>query len=232
MSITVYWSFLGPEWMRVKEPSLATKSFYAKDLHEETDLMNFHKCPFFNEHLKNVYSLCSPYDYSFFIKDNQVFSELYDQDFFNRQIIIRSIEKKCFSFALPYVFFTEEKSLEVSVPVFPYLENNHITDRCISFAGTLDIGKYFRTIDFAFFLKNPYNEFIIKENEVFGYADFKTKDKIIFKQFYPTKKIKSFVKDVNKSKQNKFFIYQKPTAYYNNFKLKKLILKEIKQNLI
>jgi hypothetical protein len=232
MSVAVYWSLLSDEWMRATPPSPVRKSLYEKKLHEESELMMFHKCPFLHEHLSETYALHSPYEYSFKIENGLVSSDLYNQDFFNDRVSIRSIEKKCFSFNMPYVFFTEEKSLELSIPSFPYLENNNISQRCSPFVGTIDIGKYFRPIDFAFFLKDPYNEFIIEKDEIFGYASFKTKEKIVLKQFYPTEKIKAYFKDVKNVNKNKTFFYQGTESFYEKFRLKKIILKEIKENLL
>lgn len=232
MSITVYWSFLADEWMRVAPPSPVRKSLYEKRIHEETDLMMFHRCPFLHSHLENIYELHSPYEYSFKVEGQSIVSSFYNKNFFDKHIIIRSIEKKAFSFLMPYIFFTEENSLEVSLPSFPYLEDNNISQRCIPFVGTIDIGKYFRPMDFGFLLKDTYDEFIINNNEIFGYADFKTKEKIIFKQFYPTEKIYSFIKNVSNTKNNRMLSFFSPENYYNNFKLKKLVLKEIKDNLV
>lgn len=232
MSVNVYWSVFGDEWMRAKEPQDVRRDFYSRKIHEQTPLMAFNRCPFTHTYLENTFSLHSLYDYSFKIKNEEVFSDLYDQEFFDYHVKIRSMEKRCFSFFQPFVFFTEEKSLEASFPVFPYLENNNITQRCIPFVGTLDIGKYFRNIDFAFLLKNPYDEFLIEEDEIFGYIKFNTEEKIKFRQFYPSDMIKQYAADVRSALPNKKHKFEPPLHYYNNFKLKKLILKEIKNNLL
>jgi hypothetical protein len=232
MSLTVYWSMLRKEWMRAKEPQRVLKNFYEKKLHSDLPKENYHKCPFVYEYLKNTYSLHSLYDYSFFVKDNAVSSTMFDQNFFDNNVLIRSVEKKLFSFSQPFVFFTEEKSLKMSAPEFPYLENNNITQRCIPIVGQFDIGKYFRTIDFPFFLRPQYEEFRIEEGEIFGYVNFDTEKKINFKQFYPTNKIISYVESSTSLSKNKKTRFLNPETFYNNFKIKNQVIKEIKLNLI
>lgn len=232
MSINVYWSYVDDEWMRVKEPQPVLKDLYERRYHESNPLSGYHKCPFVSEGLKNVFSLHSPYDYSFSVKNENINTSMYDQNFFDRHVIVRSAEKKFFSFMMPFVFFTEEKSLEITVPMFPHMENNNITKRCMPFQGTIDIGKYFRNIDFAFFLKDPYEEFIIKENEVFGYIKFNTNKKIKFTKFQTTPKLNNYLIDMKKSLDHRDFSFRKVSEYYNNFSIKKNVLKEIKSNLV
>ena len=232
MSKIVYWSYLGQQPMRATAPQDVRKNFYSRNLHDNTPSLSFNKCPFSHDHLENLYSLHSLYDYSFRIEGKIARSYDYDQDFFNYHVSVRSVEKKIFSFFQPYIFFTESDSLEVSFPVFPHLENNNITKRCMPFEGTIDIGRYFRNVDFAFMLKDPYEEFIIERDEIFGYVKFHTKEKIRLKQFYPTETIKKYSDDVNDLLNNKKDKFYRPEYYYNSFKLKKLILKEIKSNLV
>ena len=232
MSVTVYWSFFDDEWMRAQEPKEIRKEFYARNIHEKNLLMEFHKCPFVHDYLSNIFSLHSVYDYSFRIDGEKTISNMYDQNFFNNHLIIRSIEKKVFSFTQPYIFFTEEKSLNVTIPAFPYLENNNITKRCMPLTGTIDIGKYFRMIDFVFQLKDPYEDFIIEKDEIFAYAQFHTDKKIVLKEFYPSENLKKYHDSVRNANANKRKKFLNKEYYYSNFKLKKLILKEIKNNLV
>lgn len=232
MSITVYWTILEKEWMRAKEPQPVLKNLYEKRLHEETPLMSYHRCPFVHNHLNNVFSLHSPYEYSFSVNENNsVSSTMYDQDFFDRHVTIRSAEKRVFSFFLPFVFFTEEKSLEASFE-FPHMENNNVTQRCTIFEGTIDIGKYFRNLDFAFFLKDPYNDFVIDNDEIFAYIKFNTKEKIKFVKFMPTQKINDYVDSITNANANKRVTFSSPDFFYKRFSLKKNILKEIKSNTV
>jgi hypothetical protein len=156
---------------------------------------------------------------------------MHDQNFYDKHIIVRSLENKMFSFLQRYVFFTEENSLITKVSQFPFLEDNDITKKCILIGGELDIGKYFRSIEFPFYLKNDTDEFKISEGEIFSYISFNTKEKINFKRFFWSKKIKEYeeIAIKNLSYKNKF--YTNTSQFYKNFRYKKTILKEIKNNL-
>ena len=97
--------------------------------------------------------------------------------------------------------------------------------------GGFNIGKYFRNLEFAFILKNDFNEFIVNDEDVLYYLKFYTKEKINFKQFKFNENLKQMVKDVrmaNFGSNKKSNI----NIFYDKFKGKKYILNEIKQNLI
>jgi hypothetical protein len=230
MTINVYWSFLEKEWLRTYEPQEVRKILYQKKMHQDNDLMDYHRCPFVHGHLENVYALFSPYEYSFLVKKDFVNSKQYDQKFFNDHVIVRSLEHKAFSFSMPFVFFTDAKSLDMSF-LYPHLEDNNVTERCMSFEGTFNIGKYFRNIDFAFFLKNKHDEFVIKENEIFGYVKFHTQERIKLHRFVPTNKIDQYLDYLKDARANKPVGFKSQNFFYNNFKIKSAILKEIKNNI-
>jgi hypothetical protein len=112
----------------------------------------------------------------------------------------------------------------------PHLEDNNVSERCLVIPGQYDIGKWFRSTDMAFHLKKNYDQFKIEKDEVMFYVRFHTKEKINFKQFRFTETLSDYVKDgfkLNFFRSMKFL-----PAYYAAFKNKKLILKEINENLI
>jgi hypothetical protein len=112
------------------------------------------------------------------------------------------------------------------------MEDNNITKKCICIPGTLDIGKWFRTTDFAFFLKKEYDSFDIKEGEIYQYIKFHTNEKIIFKQFKINTKLREYLRDINNAKNSRILKPRHLNEYYEMFKNKKQIIKEIKSNLI
>ena len=232
MAITVYWASRDPDWLRAEEPVSIYKNFVKTEVAQN---MNVTLCPSVKLYLKNMYGLKSIHEYSFEITepDKAVISNFYDQDFFNNHVNIRSAKDKAFSFNQPFLFFTEESSLELSVGVFPSFENNFIAQNTSLIPGTMDIGKWFRPIDFAFYLKNDQNSFHIKEGDIFQYIQFHTKEKIVFKQFMINDKLSLFIDSVLKAKNhrvtNKLGNLEE---YYNMLKSKKLIIKEIKDNLV
>jgi hypothetical protein len=233
MTINVYWACLEKEWQRDNAPEPVSKEFYNKNVHQlNSDNMSMNMCPFFNKNFENLFQIRSLYSYSFKINENKtVYSKNNDQDFFNKHILIRSVEKKCFSFFQRRIFFTDaKKGLDMTTYIFPYLEDNNITERCIPLVGELNIGKWFRPLEYPFYLKNKYNEFFVEEGEIYFYIKFNTKEKINFVQFYPTKKIKQYYNDCMST--NAYSKSDNYNFFYNNFKLKKLVLKEIKNNIL
>jgi hypothetical protein len=147
----------------------------------------------------------------------------------DKHLIVRSMEKRLFSFQSKYVYFTDAPSLNVTLYEYPYLENNNITTRCIPITGQFDIGKWFRNTEFAFYLKPEFDTFKIERGEIYSYMRFHTDKKINFIQFRHTKKLEEFQKEgFALTKLN----LGKLENYYSMFKNKKKILEEIKKNLI
>ena len=231
MAITVYWACNEKEWLRAKEPESIYKNFIKNIKNKKTDIAI---CPSIKEEMQNIFSLKSLYDYSFKIdeKINAAWSELYDQEFYDKHVQIRSIEDSLCSFQQEFIFFTEEKKLEMSAGMTPYLENNNIIEKCILIPGIFDIGKWFRPLDFAFYLKNNGKDFKIEENEVFQYIRFHSNKKIIFKQFIMNEKLNNFSKSFVRSKSFRKGKMRSMDDYYLMAKHKKNIIKEIKKNLV
>jgi len=232
-SINVYWSCVENEWMRAEAPIPVSTLFYKDKKYDENyPDINMHFCPAFNEHLTNLFAVKSIYEYEFGIDSNgNVGSSYYDQAFFDRHVNIKSVEKKLFSFNQSFMFFTDEESLPVTMSLPPYYEDNNITKRCIVMPGLLDIGKWYRNTDLSFYLKDGYDSFKIEEGEVYSYFHFHTDKKINFIPYRMTRKLTDLLFDCILSKEHK----QKKlniTKYYSMFRTKKLILKEIKENLL
>jgi hypothetical protein len=234
MTITIYWACLEDEWIKAIEPEKIKKRFYSKGItsDDRNSSLAINYCPIFNESIKNTYAIKSIYDYSFKIENNKCISQDYNQQFFDNHVLIRSIEKKFFSFNIRYIFFTDEDSLDMSVN-YPVFEENEITKRCITIPGSFNIGKYFRNLEFPFILKKDFNEFIVNNEDVLYYLKFYTKEKIIFKQFKMTNELRDIMHDnrlANTFNKNKKYI--SIDLWYNKFKGKKYILNKINQNLL
>jgi hypothetical protein len=233
MTTTVYWACIENEWIKAEEPELVSKRFYNLGIKSDKrdSPMGINYCPVFNDSIKNTYAIKSIYDYSFKIDDNNCTTPYYNQDFFDLHLNIRSIEKKFFSFKNSYIFFTDKDSLDLSCYQYPVFEDNEITKRCMIIPGNIDIGRYFRNLEFSFILKKEFDEFMVNEKDVLYYIKFNTKDKIVFKQFKMNDNLLKMVHDVrlanwgnNQSVNIEYF--------YKKFKGKKYILNEIQQNIL
>ena len=234
MAITVYWACGEEEWIKAEQPEKVLNRFYKMGFGEKdfSHPAAINYCPVFNETFNNVFAIKSIYDYSFKIENNNIILNMYDQQFFNQHVLIRQLEKKFFTFDMKYIFFTDEDSLEITAYEYPMFEQNEITKRCMMFPGKFDIGKWFRTLEFAFALKNDFNEFSVSNEDVLYYLRFHTKEKINFKQFKMTSSLVNILHANNKV--NHFSLNPKTNIkdFYNKFKGKSYILNEIKQNLV
>jgi hypothetical protein len=229
--MNVYWTCIEKEWMLARTPEQVYKYFSNKNLYsKENAWAGLQYCPSFKSELNNLFQVRSIYDYEFFVNQEKVYSKDKDQNFFNEHVFIRDKSLRLYSFLQRYIFFTDSNSLEVQFYQFPFLENNNITKRCRIIPGRLDIAKWFRPNEFAFYLNEEYNSFKVERNEIMYYIKFITNQKINFVQFNMTEKLEYYKNSCLSLRDNNMIYPKKLTNYYENFKFKKIILKEIKQN--
>jgi len=232
--ITVYWMCNEDESIRAVAPEKASKRFYSHDVRSDDSgsLIAVNYCPASNRALKNLYAIKSIYDYSFTIKGDRCESPMYDQAFFDKHVVIRSIEKKVFSFKNVYAFFTDEKSLEITAHEYPIFEDNEVAKRCIPIMGKYDIGKWFRPLEFPFILKEEFDTFTVKEQDVLYYLRFHTDRPIIFKQVMITNALKSMLDHSTAVHAHKTRTFKTLENFYSLFKGKNYLLKELNRNLL
>tara|TARA_R110000824_G_scaffold238121_2_gene426864 strand:+ start:318 stop:998 length:681 start_codon:yes stop_codon:yes gene_type:complete len=194
----------------------------------------YRKCPAFRDYFHNVYGWKSLYTYSLRRDGDSFKSDLYDQDFFDRFFWIRSVDDQLLSFQQGVSFITDSSSLKLSIE-HPYFEDSKFTSSCYTIPGTLDIGRYYRRLDFAFHIKKDHDTFAVDEGDILFYLRFHTEEKINFKQYYMTDKLREYqamITDV------KWFVVPptRPLKYfyqlYEKSNLRTRILKEIKRNLV
>lgn len=231
MSVTIYWASLEKNWQQQKKPELVLPKFFQGNTETtEKNVAQINQCPAIVEELKTTYEIHSLFDYEFNVIGNTVKSNMYDQAFFDKYITIRSSKHKLFSFMQQLIFFTEEDDLDASINKFPFLEQNNITERCVLIPGRYNIGKWFRPIEFSFFMKNNFNSFKVGVDEVLYYVQFHTNKKINLVQFMFNEKLDEYARSCFTLKDyNRFYKLQN---YYKMFKHKKFILKEIKNNIV
>lgn len=229
MSINVYWASNEKEWQMATPPEAVSKRFYSlKKYQSDSPLASLNHCPAFNDSLKNIYTMKSLYNYHFYVGPTEVTTDFGNQEFFDEHVLVRAPELRMFSFLNKYIFFTDADSLEATFYQYPFFEDNNITKRCVPIPGKFNIAKWYRNTEFAFYLKDGFNEFKIEQDEVYGYVQFHTKEKINFIQYRMTETLTKYARDG-------FALNSRMGSmenYYKNFKLKKFILKEIKDNIL
>lgn len=225
---------LEDEWIRASEPVNLMKKFH--DLHDSGTRSKFSqplRCPAVSDSMTNMYGLSSIYDYELFVDEEfNVSSPSHDQRFYDNHVIIRDISKKYFSFLQRYIFFTDEKSLELTIHPFPFMEQHDISRSVYSVPGKVDIGKWFRPLDYSFYIKDGFNSFKISQGDIYSYISFNTKERIVFKKFAPVESILMYSNACVNSTTGVEY-RRKPLEYfYEMFSFKKQVLKEIKKNLV
>jgi len=224
------------EGIRAEEPIPILKKFlieYAGIDHESTHLS---RCPAILDELQNVYGVKPYYDYRLNIDANDYISAVdYDQKFFDSHILVRS--EKIISFSTNHIFFAPyEKSLLIS-QIAPSLEDNEIANSTITIPGQFDIGKYFRTLDYAFIIKKKTTSIKFLRNQICFYVRFHTTRPIVFRQFFWDKEINEYYHPMMAVKRNKYMNDPVGTilSYYyklfDKFQFKKKIIKIIEKNL-
>lgn len=233
MSINVYWTCLEKEWERAEEPEPVIKRlFNYKKPDIENPMNNTMLCPSVASALNNTFAIKSIYDYEFTIVEDKLGTNYYDYEFFDNHVIIRDIEKKFFSFQQKFLFFTDEDSLEMEAYLFPFAENNEVVRRTFSIPGKFNIGKWFRNLEFNFYLREEYDTFSIRSGDAYTYIKFDTPEKINFRQFYMSPKLWQYIYRVADLRMTPSKEKRSLPDFYNMMNFKDEILEEIKINLI
>ena len=232
--ITVYWMCNETESIRADAPEKASKRFSSYDVKSDNSRSHIavNYCPAVNKALKNLYAVKSLYDYSFTVDKDQCKSTMYDQAFFDKHVIVRSLEKRVFSFKNAYVFFTDEKSLEMTAYEHPIFEKNEVARRCIPIMGKYDIGKWFRPLEFPFILRDEFDTFTVKEQDVLYYLRFHTDRPIVFKQVMMTDVLRTMLDQSTTATHYKKRTFKTLENFYSVFRGKNYVLKEIQDNLM
>lgn len=228
MSINVYWSCIEDEWLRAVPPVPVYNNIIDQGLFADTGV---YRCPAFTNSLKNTFCLQSIYDYTFEVSEDAIRSDDYDQNFFDRHVLVRSMKDRVFSFQQYFTFFTDEDSLSMTGNLQPFLELNDINNRCLVVPGTFDIGKWFRNVEFSFHLKSTFSQFKITEGETYSYVKFHTDKKVNLIQYRHSEKLASILKAQMYVRNNTARL-RNLVAFYKMFKTKKIILEEIKKNIV
>jgi hypothetical protein len=239
MSKTVYWAIsnvtnmspLSKALYETPEPLTNTNTFTS--FRADRRYNNFRLCPAYLDHIHNTFRLKFPLDYDLTFDTEGVGSSLYDADFFNYFVNIRDFDNRYFGFKVNLIFFTEDDMDMSLMP--PYLENTSLATDVVSVPGTFNIGKWFRPIDYAVFLKPGRNKLTIKKGDAFNYVKFHTQDKVELVQFDYVEELEKIQKDILRSKMILGTSSPRLDYFYKTFKnsrYKKKILNIIKHNIL
>lgn len=202
----------------------------------ETSKISYFVCPAFQGLSKNTYffknSVNTKYKYNF--DTNLPIIEPITKNFINMDIIkdpaISSYPLVAMS--LFYIFFSDEPLIANFSP--PTFHKPEYTKYGTCIPGEFDIGQWFRpyAIEIQLWEKNGTIEF--KDGEPLFYVKFNTDKQINLKRFVFTEQLSKYSNHCT-TYRNSFGYYHKLSQLYlkfNQSKMKELILKEIKNNLV
>jgi hypothetical protein len=238
--IIVYWSpgLHSNFYLNYKEPEPAIKELRQLGhnlIHSDNDMHNFLKCPAVLNSSKNTFAISSPAEIKIKWDGSTISTPDHDQEFFDNWLLARDTSSGFFSFNLcKFLFFTEEPSLNIKQKNAIY-SNNEFTKKIGIIEGSFDIGQWCRFMDIGMFFKEP-GTVNININDVLYYLEIFTDKKIIFKKFYLTPELKNLLLtniSVKHKKKSPIATYFKELyLLFNQSKIKKRIIKEIKDNLL
>ena len=240
--MVVYWgatSFHEQIYLGLHGPSPAFSDAKAlsEKLTQKNQWTDFTRCPSLIQYSNNLFSLKSPIDLDL-IWDGETILFDYDQypvDFISRIGTERDLKAGMISLSLcPYMFFSEKEcEMQFSGST---IADNEFTKNCIVIPGQFNPGKWFRGIDFGFFVKNKNTKVSIKKGDTIANIRFLTDEKITFKKFFITPECNSLANlVVNYKHSQKFPLNNYLKNMYDDFKsskIRKQILKEINNNLL
>jgi hypothetical protein len=213
-----------------QEP-LPVKNEYIKG--KDVEELRFMKCPAFLDEVKNVYQINNQYNVDFDVKDDGLSSSVLPQDFFDTMFHTHSVKEKVYALKQNVVFIAKSDSLEISQQHANFSEESWHSNT-ITIPGKMDIGAYPRELNFAFHIKNGTDKLSLNEGDPLYYIKFHTTNKIKFVPFFWTPKFTEIKKNL-KFHGTPFHKFKPLQFYYDVVKkknIKKLIMKEIKNNLM
>ena len=221
----VYYGYSPKGIVSGKEPLKAIKEFLG-------DNVPFLKCPVYRDAMKNVFSIGSWFNLKLNVDENGLSSDV-PQSFMDEYIFTHSDKHKIYQILQTVIFITKDDSLKMTME-HPTMSDNSFSNNCSIINGTFDIGKYFRVVSPSFYINKGVNSVNIEEGDALYYLRFHTEKKIKFVPFFMSEKYEHITNSVkysvdkissNKSMDLLYKIFKKQ-------KIKKLLLKEIKANLL
>lgn len=196
---------------------------------DDDSFFPYTSCPAFIDMYKNTYYANFLKDVEIFIDQNQMRSS--SPGWFN--VMNPSFQNRVtIELDMKWIFFSEEPlHIEALPPIF------HKTDTSqhgMLVSGRFDIGSWFRPINLTYILWENQQYFSVKKFDPAIYFRFITEDKIKLKQFEVTKKITEIADACigHPFDYKRWIPLQERYNVFKQNKLKDLLIKEIKSNII
>lgn len=234
--IIVYWANFGSldriqRTNLIVEPPARIMSTFHKESGNVTNSSSYKACSGAKNLFQNTFVLKSPFDVdatfvgeypNIMVREPNQLINLRNPTYKNAHSI---------DYDFQWIFFCEESLELVQTP--PFAHKVKATDYGILASGSYDIGKWFRTINATYNLYEGVDTFKIHKDEPIFYIDFRTKKRVILKQFDLSQKLFQLAYAAAEIKN--FFPFENLEILYNRFlrsNRHKMIMREIKHNLV
>lgn len=219
-------------WDVLHEPPTQVFNYLKSKRNPIKDDFSYLNCPATKNVQKQSYRLVNTMQSHYKIENKEIFgvSKNYISAALNREPSLKN--QTLIVLAPKWIFFTEEESLKMTL-LPPICEKAGHLQYGATVTGAFDIGKYLRQITVEYNLWEDVNEFKIEKDEPYAYVMFDTDKPIKLVRFVVSPKMKNYVDTMTQS--TKWERKISLVARYERFKrsqMKKLVLHEIKNNLI
>ena len=167
-----------------------------------------------------------------FIDDTRI--KYHSKNYTNCNLIHQSnlSGSELFVYALRWIFFTEDDSLNMNL-TSPWFTNSPHMKYGSIIPGQFDVGKWFRSITLEYNLWPDNNEFKILADEIAGYVSFETPNDVELVRFQMNEPLTKYSRSTATSSSWYTNVpLLKRYKMFENSKMKRLIMKEIKKCII
>lgn len=249
MTVNVYWTRSNPGFkdlqmigfgpdammspMRLAEPEPLLKHMNYQEFFGPL----VSKCPAIVDDLRNIYVIKSPVTLKLHIGRNSIKVENQEINFAKAFLGEAQGKFGIHQLGMGYLFFSEKSLVATQLPA--YYESNSFVDNTFSISASFDIGQWFRpAAKPAFIFKPGTTEVYIKEGDPLLYMKFNTTEKVKLIEFDDVefKQLQERSPEwlcSNLKKQSMASVsLEKSYEYFNQYKMRRRILKLIKNNLV
>jgi hypothetical protein len=197
------------------------------------------RCPAIVDDLKNIFVIKSPVDLKLHISMNKFSIKVANQEMNFAKAFLGESQGKfgIHQLGMGYLFFSESSLIATQLPA--YYDVNSFTTNTFTISASFDIGQWYRpSAKPAFIFKPGTTEIDIKEGDPLLYIKFNTQEKVKLIEFddIEFKRLGEQSPEFlcgNLKKHSSFTIsLSKCYEYFNQYKMRRRILKLIKKNIV
>lgn len=224
----------GDDFMLYKEPDSLYKDLL-KDKNYQNNYNNYMDCPGFLKSIQNTFIVRSSWTSTILVNlQNGSFTNSHGEaDAISEHFTAKPVSRKNLLFNVyhNFLFFCEDDLEITTMPA--YMHNSEFQRKCTYIPGSFNISRWFRPIEGAFEMQEPFESLIVKTDDPLYYVKFDTSDTVKLVRFNLTPKIWAMSQGCVHHK--KYQPMRSLKYLYNLFSttlMRTLVLSHIKKNII